>query len=314
MAKCLVEADLGALEVTEATAVERTTTAAASTSTAATTTTVTEATAATAGTATATTTTAATTTETTTAATVAVVTSSSEVKTDGTTSNLGTIESLESGGSLLSGREVDVTETLEGTGLAVSGKRDTGDVAVLLEGLLDNLVAAVEGEVTKEEGVAGSGALVTELVGALEGLVGRLLTGSGEVDVEGTTVELVAHHLLLSLGGSLGGVELDVTETIGAARLAVADNTAADDVTELLELAVEPVLINVPAQAANEEVLDTLSLGGGSLLGLGLLDGRLGSLLSLALLGRSLVLIAVRRVGVGVGVGVGVRVGRLILC
>jgi hypothetical protein len=68
----------------------------------------------------------------------------------------------------------------------------------------------------------------------------------------------------------------------------------------VLELAPQPVLVDVPAQATNEEVLDTLSGSGGSLLGLGLLDGGLGSLLSLALLGGSL--------GLGVGVGrVGVR-------
>ena len=121
-------------------------------------------------------------------------------------------------------------------------------------------------------------------------------------------------HLLLGLSSICGGLELDVTEALGAARLAVADDTAASDGTELLELTVEPVLIDVPAQAANEEVLDAIS-GGGSVLGLGLLDGRLGGLLSLALLGRSLLLVAVRRVGrVGVGVGVRVRVGGLECC
>lgn len=318
MARRLVEADLGALEVTKATTVEGAATTAAATATTAT---VTEATAtSTASTAattvaeatTAATTSATTSTETTAAAAVAVITGSSEVETDGTTGNLSAVEGLESSGSLLSGREVDVAETLEGTGLTVGGEGDTGDVAVLLESLLDDLVRAVEGEVTEEEGVAGSRALVAKLVGAVEGLVGRLLAGSGEVNVEGTAIELVSHHLLLGGGSSGSIIELNVTETLGAAGLAVADDTAADDVTEALELAAEPVLVNVPAQAANEEVLDTLSGGGGGLLSLRLLDGRLSRLLGLALLGRSLLLIAVRGVGgVGIGIRVGIRVRRL---
>jgi hypothetical protein len=318
-ARRLVEADLGALEVSEATTVEGTTTTAttATATTTATTTTVAEATAAattatTEASATAAATTAATTTETATASTVAVIAGSSEVETDSTASNLGAVESVKSRLGLLSGREVDVSETLEGTGLAVCGQRDTGNVAVLLEGLLDDLVGAVEREVTEEESVAGGAALVAVLVGTVEGLVGRLLAGSAEVDVEGTAVKLVSHHLLLGLSSSIGILKLDVTETLGAAGLAVADDTAAGDGTEVLELTAEPVLIDVPAQAANEEVLDTLS-GGRGLLSLGLLDNGLGSLLSLALLGGSLLLIAVGRVG-GVGVGVGVRVGCLVRC
>jgi hypothetical protein len=309
MARRLVKADLGALEVTEATTVEGTAATATATATTATvaeataTTTASTATTTVAEATTAATASATTTTETTAAAAVTVVTGSSEVETDGTAGNLSAIESLESSGSLVSGREVDVAETLESTGLTVGGQRDTRDVTVLLESLLDDLVGAVEGEVTKEEGVAGSRALVTELVGAVESLVGGLLAGSGEVDIEGTAIELVSHHLLLGGGSSGSIVELDVAEALGAASLAVTDDTAADDVAEALKLAAEPVLIDVPAQAANEEVLDALG-GGGSLLGLGLLDGGLGSLLSLALLGRGLLLIAVRGVGRVVGIGV----------
>jgi phage terminase Nu1 subunit (DNA packaging protein) len=92
------------------------------------------------------------------------------------------VQSLKSGGSLSLGAEVDVSETLERTGVAVGGERDTGDVAVFSEDLLDALVAAFERDVAEEEGVAGSAALVTVLVrtGTTFGL---LLTRSAEVDV-----------------------------------------------------------------------------------------------------------------------------------
>ena len=166
------------------------------------------------------------------------------------------VECLKSSSSLLDGAEVDVSEALERAGVTVGGERDTGDVAVLLEDLLDALVGAVEGEVAEEEGVGRSAALIPVLVGA-RALVG-LLAGSAEVDVEATAVKLVLVHLGLGLGSIVGAGELDVAEALGAAALAVGDDTATRDLTEALELTAEPVLINVPAQAAYEEVLDTL--------------------------------------------------------
>jgi hypothetical protein len=225
------------------------------------------------------------------------------------------VQSLKSGGSFSLVAEVDVSETLERTSVTVGGERDTGDVAVLSEDLLDALVAALEGDVAEEEGVAGRATLVAVLVATGTG-VGLLLAGSAEVDVQLATVELELVHLLLGLG-SIGSVgELNVTETIkvsegsrimrsgdiplGAAGLTVSDDTAANDLTEALELATEPVFIDVPAHVTNEEVLDALFSGG--LLGLGLLNDGLGNFLSLALLGGSLFFVAV---------GIGVRVGGL---
>ena len=100
--------------------------------------------------------------------------------------------------------------------------------------------------------------------------------------------------------------KLDKAEALGAAGLTVADDTAAGDVSEVLELTAEPVLIDVPAHVTNEEVLDTLLSGG--LFSLGLLDSGGSCLLSLALLGGSLLALGSRRV-VGVGVRGVVRVG-----
>jgi MFS family permease len=88
--------------------------------------------------------TATTATATTEAAATVVLTRLSVVDTDGTATDLLAVQSLKSGGSLLLGAEVDVSETLEGTSVAVSWERDTGDVTVLLENLLDALVGALE--------------------------------------------------------------------------------------------------------------------------------------------------------------------------
>jgi hypothetical protein len=68
--------------------------------------------------------------------------------------------------------------------------------------------------------------------------------------------------------------------------LTVGDDAAASDLTEVLELALKPILINVPAEVTDEQILDSLA----SILSLVLLHGWLGLGLSLALLGRSLLL------------------------
>jgi hypothetical protein len=306
-AMSLVKALLLTLEVTEAATVGAEAATAATTTvtstTATTSTTVAEATtasttaAATSATVTEATTTSATAT---TEATAAVVSAGgSVVNADSTTLNILAVQGLEGSGSLLGSSEIDVSEALERAGVAVGREGDTGNATVLSEDLLDRVVGAVEGQVAEEEGVGGSAALVTVLGGTV--VLGGLLAGSAEVDVQVATIKLRLVHLFLGSGSLSSSGELDVSETLGATGLTVGDDTAAGDVTEPLELAAEPVLIDVPAQATNEQILD--SLGNGSL-DLCLLDDGLGSLLGLALLGRSLLLARCVRVGV-------VRVGSL---
>jgi hypothetical protein len=301
----LVKALLLTLEVTEAATVGAEATTAATTTvtstTAATSTTVAEATTA-SSTAAATSTTVAEATATSatasTEATTAVVsTGSSVVNADGTTLNILAVQGLERSGGLLGCCEIDVSKALERAGVTVGREGDTGNATVLGEDLLDRIVGAVKGQVAEEKGVGRSAALVTVLGGAV--VLGRLLAGSAEVDVQVAAIKFRLVHLLLGSGSLSSSGEFDVSETLGATGLAVGDDTAAGDITEPLELAAEPVLIDVPAQATNEQVLD--ALGDGSL-NLCLLDDGLGSLLGLALLGRSLLLarcVRVRVVGVG---------------
>lgn len=302
LARHLVKGLLLALEVAEAATVEASTTttatgtstAAAKAATAATTTT---ATATVAKSSTATTTAASATTAeaaaTTTATSAVVLTGSGIVDADVATSDILTVQSIKSGSCLLLGTEVDIAEALDGASVAICGQRDASDVAILGEDLLDALVGAVERKVTEEQGVAGSATLVTVLVGTIIGLASvRLLAGGAEVDVQLAAIELVLVHLGLSLRGISNLSELNVSEALGATSLAVGDDTASDDFAEALELAAEPILVNVPAHVANKEVLNTLSSSRG--LSLGLLDGGLSGGLGLALLRRGLLLVAVR--------------------
>lgn len=320
-----LEGHLGTLEVTEAATVGGETTAATTaTTTSATASTVAKATASAATAATtATATTEAATASTVTAAATVVVTSSSKVDADVASVNVLAAQAVKSSLGLLDSAKLDVSETLRGTGVAVSGQRDTGDLAVLAEGLANALVGGVEGKVANEEGVAGRTALVTELLGASSTLVLVLLARLAEVDVQGTTIKVGVVKSLLGGLCSVGGGELNVTETavalanvrpklfeykqnvpLGAARLAVSDDAAALNRSVRSEGRRKPLLIDVPAEVANEEVLDALFT---RRLGLALLHDGLGLSLSLALLGRSFLLVTIAGV-VGV-IGVGVRIG-----
>lgn len=208
-----LESYLGALEVVEAATVGGETTATATTSTtSAAATAVAEATTATTTAATSTEATAASATATTVTAAV-VVTGRSEVDADVAAINVLSAQTIKSSLGLLDVGELNVSETLGGTSLTVGGKRDTGNLAVLAESLTDGLVGRVEGEVSDEQSVAGSAALVTELLGAGGTLVLVLRAGLAEVDVQGTAVEVRVVKSLLGRLSSVGGCELNVTET-----------------------------------------------------------------------------------------------------
>ena len=182
---------------------------------------------------------------------------------------------------------------------------------MLLEVLGEGALVSLEGDVADEEGLGGRVLDVAELGGAvvllLLGSLGVVVAGSGEVDTEATAVKLVAVTALEGLGTGLGVGELDVTEALAAARVTVGDDADALELAELLELAGEPLFVDVPAKIADEQV-------GGSLLlltvddDLDLLLGRLGGLLGLALLAGGLLLLLLLIVGRGVAVGVGVWV------
>jgi hypothetical protein len=214
-----LEGDLLALEVAEATTVVGRAATASTTSAAASTTV--EATAAT-STSTSTTVKAATATSTTAGESAATSTSvvgagSGIVETDSTSSNVGAVESLESGSGLLDGGEVDISETLGLAALLIGGEGDTGDCAVLGEVLGDHVVGGLERDVSNEQSVGGGTLLVTESLAAIVAAVGEALVivgaGSAEVNVHVATIKLGP---ILSLEGSLSRsrrCEFDVTET-----------------------------------------------------------------------------------------------------
>lgn len=306
-----LESDLGALELGDGALalVEGTTTGSTEATTATTATTTTTATEAAAAAATTEATTA-TATATTAAAEATTVTASGtgsgEVKTDGTALDLLAVEGGVSSLGLLDGGELDVTEALGATGLLLSGETDTEDGTLGTEDLVESILSGAEGKVTNEESVALGAGGVTEGASTVLGAVSTGLgsgAGSSVVKVDGTAIEVGTLLGVHGLNG-IGSVdELNVSETAGAAGLTVGDNAATGELTELGELTLEPLLIDVPGQVTDEEV------GGGTLgdlSGLGLLGDGLGLVISLALLGR----LAVLRVGVRVR-AVGVRVGRL---
>jgi hypothetical protein len=173
---------------------------------------------------------------------------------------------------------------------------------------MKSILSGAERKVANEESVTLGAGLVTVRTGTSLNAVTTLLvvlTASGVVKVDGTAVEIGTLLGLHGLGG-IGSVgELNVTEATGAAGLTVGDNAAAGELTELGELTLEPLLVDVPGEVANEEV------GGGtlgSISSLRLLGSSLGLIISLALLRDGLLL----RLGLGaIGVRARLGVGRL---
>jgi len=122
------------------------------------------------------------------------------------------------------------------------------------------------------------------------GIGGRVGAGLGsEVEAHVAALEVRAALLVVRLLGGLRAVEVDVAEATRAARLLVGNDAGASDALKVLELLVQGVVIDAPAEVANPE--------GGTLLGslttlrlvlLGRSLGGLGLLLGLPLLGRLL--------------------------
>lgn len=277
------------LEVTEPSTVGASTTATARSTTsstvaeaAATTTSATTASAVTKAT-----TTAASTTTTSTSTTVWA--RSSIIETDRASSNINTHHVVISILSILNGSEANVSETLWCTGLHISWQSDVGNGTVSTESLTKSVLVSLEGDVANEQSIRLWILGITELLSTLVGLLTwcGVVTGGGEVNIGLATINKSSLLSLESRCGISRVGELDVAETLGATRLSVADDTGTSDLSELLEFAVKPLIVNIPAQITNEQVLGT---GISDLRGLflGLLRGSWGLLLSLALLGWSL--------------------------
>jgi hypothetical protein len=189
---------------------------------------------------------------------------------------------------------------------------------VSTECLTNSVLVSLEGQVAQKEGVGRRVGAVTVLSGTTLSLVlgGGVVTRSGEVNICLTTIDQCTLLGLQSSSGISRVGKLDVTETLGSTTLTVRDDTSPSDLTEALELLQQPLVINVPAQVTNEQVLCAIVL---SSLDLGLLCDRLGLFLSLTLLGWGSLFLGteVARVGVGTisgagGRGVGVGVGLLL--
>jgi hypothetical protein len=127
--------------------------------------------------------------------------------------------------------------------------------------LANHVLVSLEGKVANKESIRRWVLGVTELLRTVVGTVlwCGVVTGSSKVDVGDTAIDLT-----VLLGGksfscisSVG--ELNISETLGAAGLPVSHDTSAGKLTELLELAVQPLVINVPAQVTDKQVLDTFA-------------------------------------------------------
>jgi hypothetical protein len=166
----------------------------------------------------------------------------------------------------------------------VCWKSDVDYSAVLAERLANNIFGGLKREIANEEGISRGVLGVTILLSSALCAVlwCGLVTRSGEVDIGLTTIN--ERTLLGSESGSsrCRAGELDVSETLGAARVSVGQDIGTCDLTELLELSHKPLIVDVPAEVTDKQVLGSSVFD--FCLGLGLLCGLNGLILGLALL------------------------------
>lgn len=170
--------------------------------------------------------------------------------------------------------------------LAIGWQTDAVDIAVLGKVLANHIVSGIEAQVTTPDGGSwlswGVAELLLTVVAALL-WSGVLVAWCAEVD---TDVAVVEKGLVLGLegfGSIISVAELDVSETLASARVAVGDDADTCELSELLKLTSEPLLVDVPAEVTNEQVGNSIWV-----LCLGLLRGLLWLTVGLALLALDL--------------------------
>lgn len=150
----------------------------------------------------------------------------------------------------------------------------------------NNIFRDLEAQVATEEGGSRLARCVAILLLAVVAALlwtGVLLAWSAEVDTDVASVQLRLVLRLEGLRGILGVDELNVSESLASARVAVRDDADASELSKLLELTREPLFIDTPAKIADEEVGN--SAGG---VRLGLLGGLFWLAIGLALLALGL--------------------------
>jgi hypothetical protein len=129
------------------------------------------------------------------------------------------------------------------------------------ESLANHVFVCLKGEVAKEEGIRRG---ITRVSKLLRTIVGAILwccivSWSSEVDICDSTIDLCT-FLSSKSSCCIGCVgKLNISKALGASRVSVSQDASAGKLTELLKLAVQPLVIDVPAQVTYEEVLDALS-------------------------------------------------------
>jgi len=180
---------------------------------------------------------------------------------------------------------VQFSSALEEEYSHIGRKSDIDNSAMGTEGLTNSILVSIEGKVAKEEGIRRRVLIVAILLStALSTLPWcGIVTWSRKVNIGLTTINERTLLGLESCGG-IGRVgKLNVSETLGTTSGLVADDTSARDLSEFLELTVQPLVVNVPAQVTHKQILGTSIL---TTLSLRLLCGSDGLLVvSLALLG-----------------------------
>jgi hypothetical protein len=121
---------------------------------------------------------------------------------------------------------------------------------------VNGILVNVERQVADEEGITLSAdgvAVLLGTVGSAGSRVGIIGTSIGIVKVDVTATNVLTLHGLVSLGGRLSILEVDISEATAAASGLLSNNTSANKTVERLKCLVQGIVIDAPGQAASEE-------------------------------------------------------------
>jgi hypothetical protein len=137
--------------------------------------------------------------------------------------------------------ELDVSETLGSAGFSVGWETNSLD-AVVSEERPHGVFVRVEGEISNEERSTGWALRISECLSTLLAVFLRI-SWETAVDLDGTTVDLLAVHLE-SLVDSFSGCEVDVAETARPSGVAVGLDGSRFDLSALSEFLSEAVVVD----------------------------------------------------------------------
>lgn len=138
------------------------------------------------------------------------------------------------------------------TGLSVCGDSNGNDLSDFTECLIQCIFIRVEAQIANEQGSRRFGDFISVFLRTATSRGIILLSLLSHVNVDRSTIDFSALEFKSSLG-LLGGLKVDISETLGTTSLTIGDDAGRDDTANGLEFLGEPFLVDVPGEITDKD-------------------------------------------------------------